>query len=261
VGSEKYSLCILVKRGSFVTELTRHIGQRIRLYRKSNGLTLEELAARIHKSKSSVSKYESGDIAVDVETLVEIANALGIDLWQLLDVDQVHNRPAFPDRVPTGFFAKVNRFYMYYLNKNSTRVVRSVLEINYGGSHGYSSILYADVKDYENLFLCRHLYYGDIQYSDSYVNLVMQNQNNLAERTFLNIANPFGQSTVTTGMISGTSAKYMVPISLKIILSQNKLSVDKSLQDALRFTKEDLRRMRQTYCFSVERHYESEENE
>ena len=90
-----------------MTELTRHIGQRIRLYRKSNGLTLEELAARIHKSKSSVSKYESGDIAVDVETLVEIANALGIDLWQLLDVDQVHNRPAFPDRVPTGFFAKV----------------------------------------------------------------------------------------------------------------------------------------------------------
>ena len=242
-----------------MTELTRHIGQRIRLYRKSRDLTLEELAARIHKSKSSVSKYESGDIAVDVETLVELAKALEIDLWQLLDVDEARNRPPFPDRILTGFFAKVNRFYMYYLNKNSTRVVRSVLEINYGGSHGYTSILYADVKDYDNLFQCRHLYYGDIQYSDSYVNLVMQNQNNTAERTFLNIANPFGQSNITVGMISGTSAKYMVPISLKFILSQHRMPVDKALQDILRFSKEDFRLMRQTYCFAVERLYESDE--
>ena len=243
-----------------MSDLTEHIGQRIRLYRRNKGLTLEALAERIHKSKSSVSKYESGDIAVDIETLYEIASALDLDLWRLLDMDQPHRSP-FPTQIPTGFFARVNRFYMYYLNKNSSRVVRSVLEINYGVSQEYRSILYADVKDYDDLFQCRHLYYGDIQYSDSYVNLVMENQNNPAERVFLNIANPFGQSSVTVGMISGTSSKYMVPISMKLILSQQRMAVDASLQEALRFTKEDLRRVRQTYCFSVDRHYESDEKD
>ena len=238
-----------------MSALTVHIGQRIRLYRKSKGFTLTELAERIHKSKSSVSKYENGDISIDVQTLFEIAAVLDVEPWRLMDVERPRDTE-FPTRIPTGFFAKVSRFYLYYLNKNSTRVVRSVLEINHGGSRGYSSILYADVKDYENLFQCRHLYYGDIQYSDSYVNLVMQNQNNPAERAFLNIANPFGQSSVTVGMISGTSAKYMVPISLKFILSQQKMPVDNALRESLRFTQKDLKLMRQTYCFSVDRLYE-----
>ena len=95
-----------------MSDLTEHIGQRIRLYRRNKGLTLEALAERIHKSKSSVSKYESGDIAVDIETLYEIASALDLDLWRLLDMDQPHRSP-FPTQIPTGFFARVNHFYMY----------------------------------------------------------------------------------------------------------------------------------------------------
>ena len=47
-------------------ELAVHVGQKIRLFRKIQGLTVEQLAARIQKSKATVYKYESGQIPLDV---------------------------------------------------------------------------------------------------------------------------------------------------------------------------------------------------
>ena len=62
-----------------------HVGSRIRLYRKVKHYTLTDLAERIHKSKATLSKYEIGEITVDVETLFDIAAALGITVQQLID--------------------------------------------------------------------------------------------------------------------------------------------------------------------------------
>ena len=50
-------------------EVSIHVGQRIRLYRKTKNLTIETFAGMIHKSKATVSKYENGDISIDIETL------------------------------------------------------------------------------------------------------------------------------------------------------------------------------------------------
>lgn len=233
-----------------MSEIANHIGDRIRLYRKNKQLTLEQFAALLHKSKSTVSKYEHGDISIDIETLYEIADVLQISIRQLLDRPEPH---AGTPLMPRGFFAKGCRLYVYYLNKNSSRIVVGVLEIAQEKPGFFSSVFYADIKDYDNLYQCRHLYYGDIQYSDSFVNLVMQNQDNAAERIFMNIANTFGQGTVTVGMLSGTSSKYMVPISLKIIVSQNMLPQDDNLRSSLQFTREDFSTMRKAHCFSVDR--------
>ncbi|WP_437438807.1 helix-turn-helix domain-containing protein, partial [Enterocloster citroniae] len=54
-----------------MNKISLHIGDRIRMYRKARGLTLQQLADMIHKSRASVSKYENGEITLDVETLCE----------------------------------------------------------------------------------------------------------------------------------------------------------------------------------------------
>ena len=66
-------------------EISIHVGQKIRLYRKMKGLTIEVFAGMIHKSKATVSKYENGDISIDIETLFVIAQALEIPVNQLID--------------------------------------------------------------------------------------------------------------------------------------------------------------------------------
>ena len=65
-------------------EASRKIGSLIRQFRQSKALTIEELAERINKSRATLSKYEKGDIVLDVDTLYDISDALGIQAEQLL---------------------------------------------------------------------------------------------------------------------------------------------------------------------------------
>lgn len=46
------------------------VGARIRYYRNLNKISLQTLAQSIHKSISTVSKYESGQIAIDIDRII-----------------------------------------------------------------------------------------------------------------------------------------------------------------------------------------------
>ena len=67
--------------------LLEHTGKRIRFYRKLCNMSQDQLAAAIYKSESTLSKYERGAISPDVVTLYDIAHALNIDAYQLLDYE------------------------------------------------------------------------------------------------------------------------------------------------------------------------------
>ena len=49
-------------------DINTEIGKLIRGARKKRGMTLNELAEVICKSQSTVSKYEKGEITVDIAT-------------------------------------------------------------------------------------------------------------------------------------------------------------------------------------------------
>ena len=61
-----------------------YVGENIRKMRLARGLSLEEVAARIFKSKSTVSKYERGTIAIDIATLEDLAEVFDVHPAQLL---------------------------------------------------------------------------------------------------------------------------------------------------------------------------------
>lgn len=76
-------------------EINQYIGKQIRMYRKVQGLTLQQLADMIHKSRATMSKYETGEITLDVETLYDISSALRINMHQLTDY-----KPAVQTNLP-----------------------------------------------------------------------------------------------------------------------------------------------------------------
>lgn len=81
-----------------MTELNAHVGSRIRSYRRQRKMTLQQLADIIHKSRASVSKYETGEITLDIETLYDISRALDVSVYQLTDyqpaAEEIPNRSA-----------------------------------------------------------------------------------------------------------------------------------------------------------------------
>ena len=68
-----------------LSDIKQYVGNRIKTLRKEQKLTLQQLADMIHKSRATVSKYENGEISIDVETLQDIAEALDTDVNQLVD--------------------------------------------------------------------------------------------------------------------------------------------------------------------------------
>jgi transcriptional regulator with XRE-family HTH domain len=53
--------------------------------RRSQGLTQVELATKLKVNQSFVSKYENGERRLDVTEFIDIANALNIDAYELLN--------------------------------------------------------------------------------------------------------------------------------------------------------------------------------
>ena len=138
---------------SLVTENT---GKAIRTFRKKNKLTVQELADRICKSKATVSKYESGKISLDLDTLFDIAQVLQVRLEQLLYMP--------PENVPTetvtvpNFFKNLNHMYIYMYDGRNNHLNRTIINVFPENQHIFPAIMYMNIKNY-NEYLYRKIYY------------------------------------------------------------------------------------------------------
>ena len=66
------------------SEKYRAIGSNIRMVRNAAGISQTELANCVGSDKSAISRYENGTQRPKLETLMRIADALGVDLVDLL---------------------------------------------------------------------------------------------------------------------------------------------------------------------------------
>ena len=71
--------------------INARVGARIRLYRRAKKLTLIQLSAMIHKSKATLSKYETGENDIPTDILIKLADFYDVS------VDYLLNRTDNPD--------------------------------------------------------------------------------------------------------------------------------------------------------------------
>ena len=228
-------------------DLDHVVGSRVRLYRKMKCYTLAELAEKIHKSKATLSKYENGDIPLDVRTLCELADALGIRVQQLLDGVQARQAG---NTTKDGFFPQ-RHIYVYYYEGRRRRIVRSLLSIRHEGV-GSTATLFYDLQDFGAPENCRNLYFGNVEYFDTITNFSFESQSNRVERVTLCAANPFDRSDRVLGLLTGISRYSMLPVSIKILLAPEPLLEDESLKKELILSADELKRIRQGNLFAVE---------
>lgn len=63
------------------------IGERIRELRLKSGITQTELAQKLEIPYQSIGQWERGLRSPKIETLQRIAEALGVEVWELADFD------------------------------------------------------------------------------------------------------------------------------------------------------------------------------
>ncbi|MGL6200066.1 MAG: helix-turn-helix domain-containing protein [Lachnospiraceae bacterium] len=194
-----------------------YIGGRIRLYRKMNKLTMEELAMKVHKTKASISKYESGQTSMDIGTLFEIAAALNITPNQLIPCMQ-------PGRNKECVFEQPERRYLYHMNWKT--VHSSILELGPKDENGRNATLFYKISKSKKLEDCSCVYHGQMVRHDMVLNLTFNNYNNPVESILINFSIPIRKSPVLIGMISGLGENTLAPTSHRIVLSNEPIDVD-----------------------------------
>ena len=240
-----------MKRMMDMSLISQEIGKKIRLYRKRSHWTIEEIAVHIYKSKATVSKYERGEIAIDIETLYDIAEALRVSIDDLLYRDAQKAPTAFWEDVPT-FFKHVSRLFYYYYDGRSNDVALSVIDILSRRPDGSFAIaMYMNCENPEQYQNCENTYTGYMKHYDSITNLVMEHTTSPMELYMINILAPFLDAPHKWAMGKGISFRPFMPVATKLWISKKPEKITKDFADTLRISKEDIRLLKLYNAFVV----------
>ena len=236
---------ILTKLGEGkMSEISQHIGRRIRSIRKAQGLTLQQMAEKIHKSRASVSKYETGEITLDVETLYDIAAALDVDVSRLTDYRPERAAAPLPEQnqLSKSPFFQASRLYFYFYDGRYNRLKDGVINIYQNDRSGqYEASL--SISAVTPTGRSSEIYYtGKVVYSDMLIRFSFVNQYNTLEEDLLYIFNPLELRDFTEGLLCGISSADLMPCAFKCLVTLTPQEPTEELKQHLLITPKELRR-------------------
>lgn len=224
------------------------IGNNIKKYRTAYHLTLKDLSERLHKSISTVSKYENGEISLDLPTFLEIAQTFHLSPSILLSGVCV---------IPSDNETKAEKsetLYMYTYSGPEKEIIQSLIETfpSDTGETIWQAHMYNDIKDFRKPGECNGFYTGTYTKNGFIGTYILNNQVSVSEHVLIscvkNLVNPNQQ----VGLVSGLSNYTMLPVTFKTILSSVEITDRRLLTDHLLFTKEDFKIMKQYHYISVQ---------
>ncbi len=229
---------------------SKYIGKRIKGFRKMKNLTLSQLGSLINKSESTISKYESGDIVIDLETLYDISDALNVPIDQLIFIPSVEKNET-EEYVPK-FFNDIDVLYAYYYDGRSNELIRCVIEIsNYSQDNKKKVYFYMNFSDYDMYQNCENKYEGYIEHFHAVTNIELVNLDTEMERSNIKILATFLDTNLKWGLWNGFSFRPMMPVSLKMLFSRNRLEENSEFINSLKISKDDIQKFRHYNMFSI----------
>ena len=234
-----------------MSEISEQIGFRIRTIRKKRKMTLDDLSDIIHKSQSTISKYEKGEISIDIETLYEIADAIQVHVEQLLYCPPKRTVISSQNNSP-AFFSGVSQFYSYLYDGRSNHIIRCLFDVLSETEDGqYKIMMYMNFKDYKNYQQCENTYWGYIEHYDALTCISLTNQDTPMEKASVQILASYLDSDTKWGLFNGFSSRPMMPIAIKMLLSKSRLKEDAELVQQLKVSKDDIRLLKLYNMLSV----------
>lgn len=224
-------------------DICREIGARLRALRRDRGYTLTEFAEIVHRSKSTLSKYERGEIAVDVATLDELARALDKSAAELFYAGAPGVSFA---EAPEERLEDMQRYYLYMYGAHEGRpwVARNALFLGEGSAH-----IYAELPNDEDIYAYRSCYMGVFRKTNSFARVIAVNPLHADDVLMLNYELTLKPSKVFTGFLCTMSIGHWFPLALPVIISSVPIADEAWLKSQLAFTARDLRAFKSVNAF------------
>lgn len=236
-----------------MSQITEAVGQKIRIYRKKKKMTIEELALKICKSKATVSKYEKGEIGLDLDTLYEIADALDVNPEQLIISRTIHHKEESVGC--PSFFRDVREFYGYFYDGRDKQIVKCLFEVISpleNQDNGRQRVrMYMNFKEYEQYQDCENTYEGYIEHYDAITNIILINDHLPMEKASIQLLASSLYASQRWGLWNGLSTRPLMPIATKILLSTHRIPENDEVLSQLKITNEDIKLFKLYNMFPV----------
>lgn len=239
-----------------MNEINVHIGSRIRNFRRMKKLTLQQLADLIHKSRATVSKYETGEISLDIETLYDISNALDVELNRITDYKPVKNvAPPVTDYSGRNPFFQADRLYFYFYDGRYHRLKDGVIDVHRNMDENGCFDASLSIHSVSPSGRVSEVYYsGKVLYSDTLIRFSFENQYNKLEQDLLYIFNPLDLRDFTEGLLCGISSADLLPCAFKCIVTLTPQEANDELKKHLMITPKELKRWQKMNMLVVDNH-------
>ena len=224
--------------------INERVGNNIRKYRIAHHYTLKDLSALVHKSYSTLSKYEKRILPVSVETLEEFGEVFHIPTSHLLSAPS-EGKPDVSRK------SLLKKYYMYNYDGRRKRIMKSIIE-EYATDQPdtYSIQLFYDVDDLEHFGKCEVIYSGESTTFGPWQNYSLKNTANTLEEIWMCTVNTFSQTDLKSGILSGISQLTMRPCSRKILIT-SQIQKENHFIDDLLLSKEDIQQIKKYNLFTL----------
>ncbi len=223
------------------------LGKKLKFYRKAIHKTMLEVGEELHKSKATISKYESGEIIPDTITLLELCNCLNISLDELFSIEKTKN-------INYNFLNPFdsNKLYIYYYTDK--KLILSIIDI-YQENDILKCKFYNGIKNIDAYKKCCYYYEGVLEASKTTAYFSFNNNyssNNMLEKVeiVLNISGS-KEKALHKGLILGLTPN-LLPIVKKIILSTYNIENIHKYDKFLTFSKEDIKKIHSEGALIIE---------
>ncbi len=218
-------------------DILKKSGEILKFARESRKLSLTTAARKIGKSPSTLSRYEKGEIPVDLVTLYQLSAFYGIDLVKAL--------PSASDKSESSANSMPEILYMRYFAGELNRDVFSVIKRETGGEDG-EIVFYHDVEDVQKPACCRAIYRGEIREHNISTNIFITNIANSADQIYIALRPPIPGEGIQKGVLAGTlEAMGFLPMSTKCLVTTEKENLYLE-ESCTKFNETDVRRMKRT---------------
>jgi len=230
---------------------SEHVGERIKFYRKTKHMTLSELADAIHRSTSTLSKYETGAIPISVDVLFDISKVLNVSVNQLVDYEDEPKVTTPTALSQWKLFPGRTSLYLYYYDGRNKQITKTLLVLNAHKTENNVTpcYCYMDVPSFDQPHKCKYFYNGSVSHYDLLTNIRLTNHAVPMEELNMIIMNPFHHTQKTWGLMLCLSFNPLTPMALKFLVTPNRISLKTQLEknqlmEELMLTKDEIKSLK-----------------
>ncbi len=217
-------------------EYISNIGARIRIFRKTRGYTLDVFSQLVHKSKSILSKYERGDVTIDIVTLKEIADALQVPVTALLYTAETASSSIFVSGIKPVQHEQERYFAYSIMSRGKATLQKSLLILDKTTATAYMNIRSEkDTSRYDTM------YTGEVKRRDSFTRALLTNVLNQDDIHIIELPPRLGSHQCCIAFVVTLSVGSNYPMAGSFLLSKVPITDQEWIIQTLAFTKEDLK--------------------